>query len=338
VSDAGGAIAALAGRALGGHRLRRDDLLRLVELSDEAPHDLLYWAYRVRADRFGSDVRLCSIVPGKLGACAEDCKWCAQSHAAAPGVTEPGRTPRREIVNAAVSAAANGAAGIGIVNSGRRPSDRDFRDVLKALDAVRDEPRADIGLCASLGELSDHQARQLADAGITHYNHNIETSPRMYARMVTTHAFEDRLATLDAARRAGISLCCGGLFGLGETWDDRIEMALILREKVKPAVVPMNFLNPIPGTPLARAQPLAPMEILRIIAIFRLAMPDVDVKLAGGREVNLRDMQSWAFHAGATSTMVGNYLTTTGRTAEEDLQMLQDLGLRVVRDLKPRKI
>ena len=160
----------------------------------------------------------------------------------------------------------------------------------------------------------------------------------MYARMVTTHAFEDRLATLDAARRAGISLCCGGLFGLGETWDDRIEMALILREKVKPAVVPMNFLNPIPGTPLARAQPLAPMEILRIIAIFRLAMPDVDVKLAGGREVNLRDMQSWAFHAGSTSTMVGNYLTTTGRTAEEDLQMLQDLGLRVVRDLKPRKI
>ena len=333
MSDATGPIAVLAGRVLAGDVLRRADLAGLVEVSADRPHDLLYWAHRVRAARFGDAVRLCSIVPGKLGACAEDCKWCAQSATAAPGVTEPKRTPRREIVNAAVSAAANHAAGIGIVNSGRRPSDREFADVLTALNAVRDDPQADIGLCASLGELTDRQARQLAAAGVTHYNHNIETSRRMYGRMVSTHSFDDRLATLDKARRAGIGLCCGGIFGLGETWDDRIDMAMTLRDRVRPTIVPMNFLNPIAGTPLENARPIEPMEILRIIAVFRLAMPTVDIKLAGGREVNLRDMQSWAFHAGATSTMVGNYLTTTGRSVAEDLRMLTDLGLTIVRDL-----
>jgi len=333
MSHATGPIAVLAGRVLAGHVLQRADLASLVEASAHRPHDLLHWAHRLRTARFGNAVRLCSIVPGKLGACGEDCKWCAQSGTAAPGVTEPKRTPRREIVSAAVSAAANHAAGIGIVNSGRRPSDREFADVLTALDAIRDDPQADISLCASLGELTDQQARQLAQAGVTHYNHNIETSRRMYARMVSTHSFDDRLATLDAARRAGISLCCGGIFGLGETWDDRIDMALTLRDRVRPTVVPMNFLNPITGTPLENARPLEPMEILRIIAIFRLAMPTVDIKLAGGREVNLRDMQSWAFGAGATSTMVGNYLTTTGRSVAEDLRMLEDLGLTIVRDL-----
>jgi len=334
MSHATDPIAAPAGRVLAGEDLDRTDLLRLVEVSVDRPHDLLYWAHRVRASRFGNAVRLCSIVAGKLGGCGEDCKWCAQSGRAAPGgVTEPTHTPRRVIVNAAVDATKNHAAGIGIVNSGRRPSRREFADVLTALNAVRDDPQADIGLCASLGELTDDQARQLAVAGLTHYNHNIETSRRMYARMVSTHSFDDRLATLDNARNAGIKLCCGGIFGLGETWDDRIDMALTLRHRVRPTVVPLNFLNPIPGTPLASAQPLEPMEILRIIAIFRLAMPTVDIKLAGGRELNLRDMQSWAFHAGATSTMVGNYLTTTGRSAAQDLQMLKDLGLTIVRDL-----
>ena len=133
-----------------------------------------------------------------------------------------------------------------------------------------------------------------------------------------------------------MSLCCGGIFGLGESWDDRVDLALTLRDEVHPDVVPLNFLHPIPGTPLEKARPLAPMEILTIIAVFRLVLPRVDLKVAGGREVNLRDMQSWIFHAGATSCLIGNYLTTQGRPAEEDLQMIADLGLAVVKELPTR--
>ena len=328
-----GTIADLAGRVLAGETLGRADVRSLVELSADRQDELLYWAHQIRTDRFSNTVRLCAIVPGKLGACVEDCKWCAQSAAAAPGVTPPKRTDRRHILAAARRADDNHAAGIGIVNSGRRPDQGDIDDVLAAAQAVLDDPQTNIRVCASLGELTDHQARRLAHGGITHYNHNIETSRRMFDQMVTTHRFDDRLRTLAAARQAGLKLCCGGIFGLGETWDDRIEMALTIRDHVRPHVVPLNFLHPIPGTPLQHAQPLAPMEILRIVAVFRLVMPDLDIKLAGGREANLRDLQSWAFYAGATSCLVGNYLTTSGRSAEDDLQMLADLGLRVVCDL-----
>ena len=336
MSHATGPIADLAGRVLAGETLDRADVRRLVDLSADRHSQLLHHAHRIRTDRFGNAVRLCAIVPGKLGACGEDCKWCAQSCTAAPGVTPPQRTPRREILAAAARAEQNHAAGIGIVNAGRRPAQRDLADVLDAAQAVRADPNARIKLCASLGELTDDQARRLAAAGITHYNHNIETSRRMFAKMVTTHSFDDRLRTLDAARDAGLKLCCGGIFGLGETWDDRIDMALTIRDEVRPHVVPLNFLHPIPGTPLAGATPLEPMEILRIIAVFRFAMPNVDIKVAGGREANLRDLQSWVFYAGATSILVGNYLTTTGRSADDDLQMLADLGLEVVSDLPIR--
>jgi len=184
-----------------------------------------------------------------------------------------------------------------------------------------------------MGELTDSQARRLVAAGFRRYNHNLETSRRMYPQMVTSHTYEDRLRTIEVARCAGLRLCCGGLFGLGETWADRAELALALRDQVRPDVVPLNFLHPIPGTPLGGATPLKPLEILSIIAVFRLVMPTVDIKVAGGREHNLRDMQSWMFHAGATSCLIGNYLTTAGRPVGEDLRMIADLGLKIVRDL-----
>lgn len=331
--DARRTIADLARRPLQSRPLTRGEALRLATLGGDCPHELLYWAHRVRTDRFGDRVRLCAIVPGKLGGCAEDCKWCAQSarYAAQPA---PARRAGPEAVEAAARRAGHDrAASLGIVNSGRRPGEADLQAVEEAVARLR-RAIPQIGLCASLGGLTDSQACRLAEAGIRRYNHNLETSRRMFGRMVTTHTYDDRLATLAAARRAGMSLCCGGIFGLGETWADRIDLALALRDEVRPAVVPLNFLHPIPGTPLEGAQALEPMEILQIIAVFRLVLPDVDLKIAGGREANLRGAQAWMFYAGGTSCIVGSYLTTCGRSAEEDLQMIEDLGLQIVTDLR----
>ena len=312
-----------------------DDLLVLASAARDCPYELLHWAGRVRTKRFGNAVVLCSIVPGRLGGCGEDCKWCAQAGRSAAGLAAK-RTALEEIVSAADRAKRNGAARLGIVNSGRGPSRRDLDEVVAAVKRIR-AGQSGLRVCASLGELTPEAASELARAGVTRYHHNLETSRGMYEQMVTTHTYDDRLATLAAARGAGLSICCGGLFGLGETWADRVELALTIRDTVRPDVVPLNFLHPIPGTPLENVLAIGPMEILTIVALFRLAMPQVDLKVAGGRESNLRDLQSWIFHAGATSMIVGGYLTTPSRSVAEDRGMLADLGLTVVGQLPGKK-
>ena len=180
-----------------------------------------------------------------------------------------------------------------------------------------------------MGELDETTAHRLRAAGVVRYNHNLETSRSHFGHVVTTHSYDDRLATLRAARSAGIRLCCGGFFGIGETWGDRLELALTLRDEVKPDTVPLNFLDARPGTPMADTAPLTPLECLRVIAIFRFILPTTNIKIAGGRRL-LRDLQSWVFYAGATSLMVGDYLTTQGREASMDAQMVSDLGLELV--------
>lgn len=323
-------IANLGLRAGRHERLDRSDILALASASADDPHELLHWAGRLRRRRFGNSVKLCSIAAGKVGACSEDCKWCAQSGSACSG-PKPTRTDPEHIASAALEASRNGAASFGVVNSGRQPSRADLDDLATAAGQIRRQGGCDIEICASLGELTPESAERLIAAGVTRYNHNLETSRSHFPHVVSSHSYEDRLRTLRVARQAGLRLCCGAIFGLGETWQDRAELALTLRDDVQPDVVPMNFLHPIPGTALEDSQPLEPMEILRIIAIFRLVLPEVDLKLAGGREANLRDLQSWMFHAGATSCLVGNYLTTPGRSSAEDLQMIADLGLSVVK-------
>lgn len=326
-----GAIAEAGRRALHGLPLTRDEILAVAQEGCERPHELLFWANCVRTQNFGNAVKLCSIVAGKLGACKEDCKWCAQSAVAAPNVIAPQRTALGDIRQGARRAGEMGATSFGIVNSGRAPAGGDLPDVVAAATAIRDE--CDMEVCASLGELTPGAAAQLVAAGVTRYNHNLETSRGFFANVVTTHTYEDRLRTIRIAREAGMDICCGGIFGLGETWSDRIDLALTLRDEIAPAVVPLNFLHPAPGTPLANATQLEPMEILTIIAVFRLVLPAVDLKVAGGREHNLRDLQSWIFYAGATSCLIGNYLTTAGRDHQDDLQMIADLGLELTRQL-----
>lgn len=327
-------IAQLGWQALEGTRLDRPKLLYLASLAGAEPHELMYWARQVRTKHFGNAVAICSIIPGKAGGCGEDCKWCAQSGHSHAAASAPQRTEPAGLQQAARSAALNQAGCFCIVNSGRRPTERDLDEVCAAATEIRrTNPNSQMHVSASLGEITPAQATRLAQAGVHRYNHNLETSRRMFGQVVTTHTYEDRIATLAAARDAGMELCCGGIFGLGETWEDRIDLALTLRNEIKPVMSPLNFLHPIPGTAMAGQTPLAPMEILAVIAIFRLAMPTVDLKIAGGRHLNLRDLQSWIFYAGATSCLVGNYLTTSGRSAEQDLQMFKDLGLEVVADL-----
>jgi biotin synthase len=328
-------ILRVARDVLSGREVSRDELLECARLAatDAGHYELLHQANQIRVKHFANTVRLCSIGAGKVGACSEDCKWCAQSAAYSPGQIQAKLTAPGDLARAAETAQQNRASSFGIVNSGLKPGESDFKAVLDTAGRIKRNVAGQMRLCASLGTLTTAQAEDLVSAGVTRYNHNLETSERMYAQMVTTHDYQDRLETLKTARNAGMSLCAGGIFGIGETWEDRIDMGLTLRDEIRPDVVPLNFLAPISGTPLGHAEPLGAREILNIIAMHRLMLPTVDIKIAGGREANLRDMQSWIFLAGATSILVGNYLTTTGRSADEDLAMINDLGLQIVDNL-----
>ncbi len=188
------------------------------------------------------------------------------------------------------------------------------------------------GLCVSIGGIDDDFLETLKKLGVKRIHHNLETSENFFPEICTTHSYQERIENIKRAKKHGFNICSGGLFGLGETWEDRIDLALQLQQ-LEIKSVPLNFLNPVAGTPLENAESIPPRDILRIIAIFRFILPTAEIKIAGGREVNLRDMQSWVFTAGATSLMVGDYLTTKGRGAEQDIQMIKDLGLRIKDDV-----
>ncbi|MCL2330390.1 MAG: biotin synthase BioB, partial [Phycisphaerae bacterium] len=205
-------------------------------------------------------------------------------------------------------------------------SDAEVEEWGPVLQRIRKEGR--ITVCGSFGVLSADQAQKLAKFGMQRYNHNLQTSRRFFPNIISTHSYDDRLATLRHVKNAGISVCCGALFGMGETWADRIDLAFELRE-LDVDVVPINFLIPIDGTPLAGSELLDPLECLKIIALYRFCLPQKEIKIAGGRETCLRDLQSWIFFAGASSFMIGNYLTTCGRPAADDRQMVRDGGLEL---------
>lgn len=319
----------LVDQVLTGVLLSREQALELACWPEQRLDELLEAAGRIRRAHFGDRVRFCSIAAGKVGGCSEDCAWCAQSGQARTHIPPAAtRTDVELIVQSARQSAANRTACFCVVNSGRRPSPADLRQLEEIQQRL-----AGAGLppaCASLGELDDATALRLAAMGVQRYNHNLESSRRFYSQVVTTHGYDDRLATLERARRAGMELCCGGIFGLGESWEDRVDLALTLRDQVRPQVVPLNFLHPIAGTRLEGAVRLRPEECLQIIALFRFVLPRTDLKVAGGRAVNLGPAQARMFQAGATSCIVGNLLTTCGPTAQEDRNLVKGLGLRVV--------
>ncbi len=320
----------LTEKTLSGHRLSREEILPLLSLEGESLYDLFYWANALRHHYKGNKIACCAIMSAKRGKCPEDCRFCAQSIWYDAGIEEIPLVGVEAIKESASRAVAHKASALGLVTSGKRLIQGELVSISRRVRGVN----GSIPLHASLGLLTREGAKLLRLSGVLRYNHNLETSKQFFPRLCTTHTYEERLATIRLAKEAGMEVCSGGIFGVGESPEDRIELALTLRE-LDVDTIPLNFLHPIPGTPLGKNQPLHPMEILKIIAIFRFILPDKEIKVAGGRQKNLRSMQSWIFYAGASSIIVGDYLTTKGSSAEEDLQMITDLGLQLNYDKSP---
>lgn len=298
----------------------------LIALEGTAVVDLMAAANRLRHQFKGDAIHLCSIVNTKSGGCTEDCSFCSQASRYATGVANYGLLSSAEVVRAADEAAKNGAQAFGVVAAWRGLKEG------PVLDAVCEQiseiaARGDLHADASLGLIdSPGVARRLKEAGLHCYNHNLETAPSFFGEICQTHGYEDRLTTLRHVRAAGIRICCGGILGMGESPAQRVELAFALKE-VAPDMVPMNFLDPQPGTPLAGRPTMAPMEILKTIAVFRFVLPDRNIMVAGGRERGLGSLQPLMFLAGASATMTGNYLTTVGNPPAADHAMIEALGL-----------
>ncbi|OQY98480.1 MAG: biotin synthase BioB [Candidatus Brocadia sp. UTAMX2] len=317
----------IANQSLQNKPISREDALFIIHREGDEIYDLFYWANQIRLRYFGHSVTACSIVSAKQGQCTEDCSFCSQSARYHTGVEEFPLVDASKILDVAQCAEQTGSSSLGIVTSGYGIKNaRDLRSICAAIEEVA--KHSHIQPHGSFGTLTKETAESLVKSGLKRLNHNLETSERFFPRICSTHTFHDRVNTIRYAKEAGLEICSGAIFGLGESREDRIDLAFTLKS-LEVDVVPLNFLHPVSGTPLANAIPLTPMEALKIISVFRFILPDKEIKIAGGREKNLRDLQSWMFYAGANSTMMGNYLTTTGRKVEDDFQMIKDLGLQL---------
>jgi biotin synthase len=288
---------------------------------------VLQEASRVREAHFGRRVSLCVIINAKSGLCSEDCAFCSQSVKAQTEVPAYPLLPQEQLVEAAQAAAEAGAARFSLVTSGRGiASSREKEAVLAAVAAIREA--VDIKLCASLGIVDREFLADLKAAGVGRFHHNLEAAGSFFPEICTTHTFTERLATVEAAKAAGLSVCVGGIMGMGESLAQRWELAQAIAE-LDPEAIPLNFLHPLPGTRLANQPKLSPLEALKIIAAFRLTFPDKTIIICGGRQPTLRSLAPLIFAAGANSLMTGDYLTTKGRLPEDDRLMLEDMGLEL---------
>jgi biotin synthase len=296
----------------------------LVALPDAGLPALISLAHRVRLRYCGDAVEVESLISAKTGGCPEDCAFCSQSARFPTRIETHPFLSTEQVLASARSSEELGATQFCIVVAVRGPDDRLMGQVLDSVAAIRRETSLDVH--CSLGILTREQARALADAGVERYNHNLETARSFFPKIVSTHTWDERAETCRLAQEAGMELCSGGIFGMGETWEQRIEFACELRE-VGPVEIPLNFLNPRPGTPLGEQPLLAPLEAIRVCAIWRLFFPRETLRYAGGREAVLRDLQALGLLSGVNGLIMGNYLTTTGRAPAEDIRMLADLGM-----------
>jgi biotin synthase len=322
------ALLAAAGDALldARRQLDLDELQALAALPDDAVPSLAALAHEVRLAWCGPDVEVEGILSAKTGGCPEDCSFCSQSSRYDTPVKATPFLDADEVLRAARETAALGASEFCLVLAVRGPNALVMDQLTRLAPLVRAE--TGLNVAVSAGILTAAQARALAEAGVHRYNHNLETARSFFGEIVTTHTWEERAETCALVRSVGMELCCGVLLGMGETDEQRIELLGQLRE-VGPAEVPLNFLNPRPGTPLADRPLVSPLEAIRWIALFRLALPGVILRYAGGREVTLRELQAYGMTAGINALIVGNDLTTLGRSPEEDLRMLDDLRMPI---------
>jgi biotin synthase len=325
--DAHTKLAELGRRVLDGGQVTREEALQLFELESTADIlDLMSWANRIREHYKGNKIHLCSIVNVKAGGCSENCSFCAQSAAHQTASPRYGFVDVPPVLEAADEAGRNGVTAVGMVAAWKGLQEGPILDevcnrIQEIAKSGKTRPDASLGIIKN-----PKVAERLKEAGLECYGHNLESSKRFFPNHCTTHSYEDRVETIRHLKNAGIKICSGGIIGMGETREDRCDLAFSLKE-IGANVVPINILNPIQGTPFEKVPSLAPMEILKTIACFRFILPRQEIMIAGGRTVNLRDTQSMIFMAGASALMVGNYLTTLNQPVEKDLQMLKDLGL-----------
>jgi biotin synthase len=293
---------------------------------EEHPWEFIREAGRIREKNFGGLVDACSIINARSGNCPEDCAFCAQSAHHGTHVNTYPLLSADAVTEAANRAFEKGVRRFCIVTSGRGiNSDKELSSIARMVENVRETGFLP---CATLGTLSASQLRTLKDAGLNRYHHNLETSKNFFPRICSTHTFEERVETLLAAKEAGLSTCSGGIFGLGEDLIDRAEMASELA-RLGIDSVPVNFLMPIPGTPLENANFMTPFEALKSIALLRHILPEKEIRVCGGRLTTLRDLHPMIFMAGANGLLMGDYLTTNGRDFADDLRMIEDLGMRL---------
>ncbi|MEU6083706.1 biotin synthase BioB [Streptomyces sp. NPDC047108] len=304
----------------------RDEALAVLATSDDDLLDVVAAAGKVRRQWFGRRVKLNYLVNLKSGLCPEDCSYCSQRLGSKAEILKYTWLKPDEAAAAAGAGVAGGAKRVCLVASGRGPTDRDVDRVSKTIEAIKEQNEG-VEVCACLGLLSDGQAGRLRDAGADAYNHNLNTSEATYGDITTTHTYADRVSTVQQAQAAGLSACSGLIAGMGETDEDLVDVVYSLRE-LDPDSVPVNFLIPFEGTPLAEEWNLTPQRALRILAMVRFVCPDVEVRLAGGREVHLRSLQPLALHL-VNSIFLGDYLTSEGQAGKADLEMIADAGFEV---------
>ncbi|HVA49042.1 MAG TPA: biotin synthase BioB [Pirellulales bacterium] len=318
----------LAEQALAGHRLTRDEALSVLDAPDEALPDLLAASYRVRRHYFGNTVQLYFLMNAKSGLCPEDCSYCSQSKVSQAEIPRYNILNREKLLDGARLAAERQSKTYCIVISARGPNEREMDAVASIVPEIK--RRYGMEICACLGLLTPEQAVRLKDCGVDKVNHNLNTSEGFYGDICSTHTFQDRIGTLRAVRAAGMQLCSGGIVGMGEGPGDVVDMAFVLRDLAVESI-PVNFLNPIEGTPLAGAKQLDPRYCLKVLCMFRLANPGSEIRIAGGREMHLRSLQPLGLYP-ANSIFVGDYLTTKGQPPEDDYRMIEDLGFVVTRN------
>ncbi|WP_079913794.1 biotin synthase BioB [Paenibacillus sp. 32352] len=315
----------LAEKALRGQPLTMEEGLSVLEAEDKELLAIMNSAYKVRHHHYGNKVKLNLIINAKSGLCPEDCGYCSQSIVSKAPISKYPLLEKETLIEGARKALEMKVGTYCIVASGKGPTSKELDQVIEAVREIK--AAMPLKICACLGILAEDQAVRLKEAGVDRYNHNLNTSRRHFPSITTTHTYEDRQETVQKAKAAGMSPCSGCIIGMGETNEEIVEMAYALRE-LEADSIPVNFLNPIPGTPLEGQKGLNPRQCLKVLALMRFMNPSKEIRIAGGRELNLRSLQALGLYA-ANSVFVGDYLTTAGQETSEDHRMIEDLGFEI---------
>ncbi|HEX9444745.1 MAG TPA: biotin synthase BioB [Candidatus Binatia bacterium] len=315
----------LAEKSLDGELLAREEMQAVLDAPDADLPDLIAAAFRVRRRYFGKRVQIHMLMNAKSGLCPEDCHYCSQSSVSQAPIDKYPFLSKEKLIEGALKAKAAGAVRFCIVNSGRGPTAKEIQEISGVVREIKS--RVEINICCSLGLMDEDKVQALKEAGVERINHNLNTSERHHPEICTTHTYADRVETVNNVKSVGLSSCCGGILGMGETDEDIIDLAVSLR-KLGVDSIPLNFLHPIDGTPFAGVHQLTPQRCLKILCLFRFVNPDKELRVGGGRELNLRSLQPLSLYP-ANSLFVNGYLTTPGQEASEAHKMIADLGFEV---------